>query len=173
VATTSPYPQLNSYRLGPPPQQRPTTSRVRPGAVRISPRCLHPPRPVGVCWGAARDGGQAPACPQSCPQGAVEARRSRVARAPSHSDAKGALDLGGTAPQTARHPSRPPRNTRAYLTSKPMGYLTAAAHPHPPDTRIHDLTLSNLLKTAKSPEIPRIRSKRGSGRTGPTETQAA
>ena len=39
----------------------------------------------------------------------MEARRSRVARAPSCSDAEGALDLGGTAPQAARHRRRHPR----------------------------------------------------------------
>src|SRR5207244_3664818 len=39
----------------------------------------------------------------------VEARRSRVARAPSRSDAAGALDLGGTAPQAARRRRRHPR----------------------------------------------------------------
>ena len=43
------------------------------------------------------------------PGGAVEARRSRVARAPSRSDAKGALDLGGTAPQAARRRRRHPQ----------------------------------------------------------------
>jgi len=40
----------------------------------------------------------------------VEARRSRVALAPSRSDAEGALDLGGTAPQAARHRRAPGAN---------------------------------------------------------------
>ena len=67
------------------------------------------PRSAGVFGGAARCGGQAPACPPRWPGGAVEARRSRVARAPSRSDAEGALDLGGTAPQAARHRRRHPQ----------------------------------------------------------------
>jgi len=46
---------------------------------------------TGVCGGAARCGGQAPGLPATLPGGAVEARRSRVARAPSRSDAAGAL----------------------------------------------------------------------------------
>jgi hypothetical protein len=61
----------------------------------------------------------------------------RGAKRPSHSDAEGALHLRGTAPHTARHPSRPPRNTRACLTSEPMGCLPrfvplSATAPPPP-----------------------------------------
>ena len=63
---------------------------------------------TGVSGGAARCGGQASGLPATLPGGAVEARRSRVARAPSRSDAEGALDLGGTAPQAARHRRRHP-----------------------------------------------------------------
>ena len=48
----------------------------------------------------------------------MEARRSRVARAPSRSDAEGALDLGGTAPQAARHRRRHPQKRQdPYCTS--------------------------------------------------------
>ena len=64
---------------------------------------------TGVSGGAARCGGQASGLPATLPGGAVEARRSRVARAPSRSDAEGALDLGGTAPQAARHRQRHPQ----------------------------------------------------------------
>ena len=46
----------------------------------------------------------------------MEARRSRVARAPSRSDAEGALDLGGTAPQAARHHRRHPQKRHKSLT---------------------------------------------------------
>ena len=46
------------------------------------------------------------------PGGAVEARRPRVARAPSRSDAEGTLDLGGTAPQAAAPPEAPTETTQ-------------------------------------------------------------
>jgi hypothetical protein len=50
-----------------------------------------------------------PRLPVMLPGGAVEARRSRVPRSGIASDAEGALDLGGTAPQAARHHHSHPR----------------------------------------------------------------
>ena len=64
---------------------------------------------TGVFGGAARCGGQASGLPATLPGGAVEARRSRVALAPSRSDAAGALDLGGAGPHAAAHPDADPR----------------------------------------------------------------
>ena len=62
------------------------------------------------------------------PGGAVEARRSRVARAPSRSDAEGALDLGGTAPQAARHRRRHPqkRHKSPFVATNSMPTLADA-----------------------------------------------
>jgi hypothetical protein len=59
---------------------------------------------VGVRGGGARGGGQVCGLPVTLPGGAVEACGSRVLRK-RHcaSDAEGALDLGGTASQAARH----------------------------------------------------------------------
>ena len=70
---------------------------------------------TGVSGGAARCGGQASGLPATLPGGAVEARRSRVALAPSRSDAEGALDLGGTAPQAARYRRRRPQKRHKSL----------------------------------------------------------
>ena len=61
----------------------------------------------------------------------MEARRSRVARAPSRSDAEGALDLGGTAPQAARHRRRHPQ--KRHKSPKWGGWAPDGAHP-PEDT---------------------------------------
>ena len=52
----------------------------------------------------------------------MEARRSRVARAPSRSDAAGALDLGGTAPQAARHHRRHPQKRHKSPAKAGIGY---------------------------------------------------
>src|SRR5512144_3025443 len=63
----------------------------------------------GVCGGAARDVGEALGLPATLPGGAVEARSQGWRLRHRASDAVGALDLGGTAPQAARHPRRRPR----------------------------------------------------------------
>ena len=65
--------------------------------------------------GAAHCGGQTSGLPAPSSGGAVEARRSRVARAPSRSDAEGALDLGGTVPQAAQRPRTHPRKRHKSL----------------------------------------------------------
>jgi len=87
---------------------------VRPRCfeLRIWPGYDHLSRSDGIVFeGATRCGGQATGLPSTTlPGGAVEARRSRVARAaPSRCDAEGALDLGGTAPQAAQHRRRHPQ----------------------------------------------------------------
>jgi hypothetical protein len=59
---------------------------------------------VGARGGGTRGGGQACGLPVTLPGGVVEARRSRVPRERHRvSDAEGALELGGMAPQAARH----------------------------------------------------------------------
>ena len=60
---------------------------------------------------AARCGGQALACPQRCPEGPQRLAGPGWRAAPSRSDAVGALDLGGAAPQAARHPQTAPTET--------------------------------------------------------------
>jgi hypothetical protein len=68
---------------------------------------------IGCCWWVsvvvARGGGQGLCLPVMLPGGAVEARGSGVLRKRHRaSDAEGALDLGGTAPQAARYHHRHP-----------------------------------------------------------------
>jgi hypothetical protein len=67
-------------------------SGIGPGAGN-KPSAPHPGLPrLRRCRALWRAGpGQAPACPQRCPEGPWRPRRSRVARAPSRSDAEGAL----------------------------------------------------------------------------------
>ncbi len=74
--------------------------RIQPGCDRLSRSAVSSVVPRVV---------EGRPLPATLPGGAVEARRSRVARAPSRSDAEGALDLGGTAPQAARHRRRHPQ----------------------------------------------------------------
>jgi len=60
----------------------------------------------------------------------VEARRSRVARAPSRSDAEGALDLRGTVPQAARRRRRHPQKrhkSRLWGASVLRGWVSVSA----------------------------------------------
>ena len=65
-----------------------------------------------VVVGFVRGGGRACGLPVMLPGGAVEARGSRVPRERHRvSDAEGALDLGGTAPQAARHHRAHPTRT--------------------------------------------------------------
>ena len=71
-----------------------------------------------VSGGAARRGGQAPACSQPLPGGAAEACRSRVARSAITRDAVGALYLGEAAPQAAQHPRTPPTETAEEPSSR-------------------------------------------------------
>ena len=56
----------------------------------------------------------------------METRRSRVARAPSRSDAEGALDLGEAAPQAARRRQRHPQKRHKSLTN---GHFAATPRP--------------------------------------------
>ena len=86
--------------------------------------------------GAARCGGQTTGLPERSSGGAVEARRSRVALAPSRSDAEGALDLRGTAPQAARHRRAP----RANLEEQNL-HTRSRSRPAPRWARAHDVML--------------------------------
>jgi hypothetical protein len=53
----------------------------------------------------------------------VEARRSRVPRSGIASDAEGALDLGGTAPQAAQRPRTHPRKRhKSLVIAKTRGH---------------------------------------------------
>ena len=56
----------------------------------------------------------------------METRRSRVARAPSRSDAEGALDLGEAAPEAARRRQRHPQKRHKSLTN---GHFAATPRP--------------------------------------------
>lgn len=81
---------------------------------------------VGARGGGARGGGQAWSLPVTLPEGAVEARRSRVPREWHRvSDAGGALELGGTAPQAARCHRGLPRTPQSALfgAGKGVGVL--------------------------------------------------
>jgi len=74
----------------------------------------------GGSGGAARCGGQASGLPATLPGGGPwRLAGPRVARAPSRSDAEGALDLGGTAPQAARHRRRHPQ--KRHKSRRPGG----------------------------------------------------